>query len=200
MSAAIAKALLLRDALRIASQAKVSAQAQALLAVLIAEAWPAGSAWSAKLGFPVLTQRLGCSRDSLRRWAAELEQAELLRRQPGKQHRLSNWTIPIRRAHHCALEGAPMHPQGRTHATLKGAPMRPVSEAVKTSAAERASEPDGSPAPPENNDKPFDRIADLKLRAARGEPFALAYFARRATPTPTTHVNTDATLSHVSLP
>ncbi|HHN78627.1 MAG TPA: hypothetical protein ENK11_08160 [Phycisphaerales bacterium] len=88
-----AKARLLTIALRAAADENVSAQAQALLAVLIAEAWPDGKHWSARLGMELLAKRLCCTRHSIQRWARELQRAQLITRKIGKNGTVSKWTI-----------------------------------------------------------------------------------------------------------
>ncbi len=89
-----AKARLLTLAMRAASDAEISAQAQALLATVIAEAWVDGTRWTARLGMQVLGERLGCTRDTVRRWTDELERSQLVRRRIGNNGRVTRWTLP----------------------------------------------------------------------------------------------------------
>lgn len=115
---ALAKAKLHTLAMRAAAQAGVSAQAQGLLSVLIAEAWPNGPHWSARLGVELLARRLGnVSRHTVRSWAKELERSQLVRRKVGTSGRVSTWTLPKRFEQGCA--GAPQGVNGRNGA---GAP------------------------------------------------------------------------------
>lgn len=88
-----AKARLLTVALRTAAHAGVSAQAQALLAVVIAEAWVDGTTWSARLGVELLARRLACTRHSIQRWAQELEREQLVRRRLGNAGAVTRWTL-----------------------------------------------------------------------------------------------------------
>lgn len=125
--AAHAKAKLLTEALRLASQLNASPQAQALLATLIAESWPAGDIWEARIGWPVLERRLGATRNTLRRWAAELDQLDLVQRMPGDGRQLTRWGLFRRGAAHAPPGGAPTHPGESTHAPPEGAPTHPVS-------------------------------------------------------------------------
>lgn len=128
--AAIAKALLIRNALREAAARQVSAQAQALLAVLVAESWPQGNAWQARLGLDLLAERLSASRASIQRWARDLEQAQLVRRKVGDGARVTRWTIASCRGSAGATPGIARALQGdRAHATRGVAPALPVSEA-----------------------------------------------------------------------
>lgn len=136
-----AKALLLRNALRAASTEGISAQSMGLYAVLIAEAWPVNGIWIARLGWPLLERRLGASRASLKRWATELEDANLVQRIPGDGQRLSEWGIFRRKTSDtptrgCAREppgGAPVNPGGGAHEPPGGAPVNPVSESSQGS-------------------------------------------------------------------
>ena len=88
-----AKALMLRQLMRRASDEGVSCTAQALLATLIAESWPSGKWWYTKLGHPVLMARLGIARNTLRKAGAELEIAGLVKCKPGHGHRITTWAL-----------------------------------------------------------------------------------------------------------
>lgn len=126
--AATAKAKLIRNGLRCASEEGVSAQAIALLATLIAESWPEGRRWVARLGLDLLAKRLGASRDSVRRWANELESANLLRREEGHGRAVTRWHIGRSRGStHATFEVARMQSGGGTHATSEVAPVPPVT-------------------------------------------------------------------------
>lgn len=80
-SPAIAKAKLLTRLLNQASRAGVSVTAHAVLAHLIADAWPSplGSAWSASTPIGTLANRLGVGDKTIRRAVRELELAELVK-------------------------------------------------------------------------------------------------------------------------
>lgn len=118
-----AKAKLLTMALRAAAHEGASPQAQALLAILIAESWPEDRLWIARIGWPVLERRLGASRRTLRRWAEELDELDLVQRIPGDGRRLTQWGIFRRNDR----GDAPVHSGGCTSATPEDAPVRPVT-------------------------------------------------------------------------
>lgn len=141
-----AKALLLRDAMRDAGNAGISAQAHAVLAIVIAEAWPKGSGWEATITLAELERRLSASKRSVKRWADELESAELVRRRPGRMQVSTRWTVLVG-VHTRALEGAPVRPGGRVGDTQEGAPVRPAQEAGKNTNATTTTG-DAEPSPP----------------------------------------------------
>ncbi len=91
--AAIAKALLIKRALQDASDAGISAQAQALLALIVAESYPKGRDWVTVLGLDIIAARLNTSRKSIQRWARELELSQLVRRRQGDGARVTRWTV-----------------------------------------------------------------------------------------------------------
>jgi hypothetical protein len=91
--AAIAKALLIKRALQAASDAGISAQAQALLALIVAESYPKGRDWVTVLGLDIIATRLNTSRKSIQRWARELELSQLVRRRQGDGSRVTRWTV-----------------------------------------------------------------------------------------------------------
>jgi hypothetical protein len=88
-----AKARLLTLALRAAGEAGVSAQAQALLATIVAEAWVDGPRWTARLGVQLLAKRFSCTRHAVQRWAVELERAQLIHRRQGNAGAVTRWTV-----------------------------------------------------------------------------------------------------------
>ncbi len=120
---AIAKAVLLRDALRHASQLQLSARAHAVLAHLVAEAWPRGSRWAVRISQQTLAHRLACSTDSIKRALAEIV-PELVQQHNGRARTVSLFVIREVRTR-APSEGAPVHGAGRTRAPSEGAPVHP---------------------------------------------------------------------------
>jgi hypothetical protein len=98
--AAKAKAKLLRDALRAASSDGASVQAIALLALIIAEAWPNENTrgvrrgvWIARMGYPLMARRLNASVPSVRRWVEQLLELNLVQQRSGVGREVSTWAI-----------------------------------------------------------------------------------------------------------
>lgn len=77
---ATSKTVFTREALRAAARRSLSAQAQAVYAILIAESWwdDQRSAWRLRMSQQQLASRLSASVDSVRRWLNELVTAGVL--------------------------------------------------------------------------------------------------------------------------
>lgn len=81
--AALAKARLITLALRAAADARLSARAHAVLAHVVADAWPLGSRWRATTAVAVLARRLACSERAVQQALSELTTARILVRLRG---------------------------------------------------------------------------------------------------------------------
>lgn len=142
---ATAKAKLLRDALRCATGSGASAQAQALLATLIAESWPedlkdGSTGWVATMGYPLLRRRLNTSQASIRRWCNELLECNLVIKHPGDGRRITRWLIARdnkkeiqrlcnRGCSPVSTQGAHPRPRGCSPVSTQGAhPRAPFSD------------------------------------------------------------------------
>jgi len=134
-SPAIAKAKLLTRDLNQASRAGVSVTAHAVLAHLIADAWPTpeGSAWSARTPIATLANRLAVSSDTVRRAVRELEVAELVRCRVGGGKQASVYLFagsvsappaPMRGV--APVRGGPLHRCEGTPGTHASTPLAPV--------------------------------------------------------------------------
>ena len=107
------KAKLIRNKLRQATHRQVSPQAQAVLAIMVAESWPVtftnnNKNWQATIGYPMLAVRLGCSKSSAKRWANELWTSGLVLKKQGGGREVTKWLMIN------PQEGAPMTTQ-RAH-------------------------------------------------------------------------------------
>lgn len=128
-----AKALVLTQLMRIAANEGCSPTAQALLAIIIAEAWPDKREWIARLGYPVLEHRLGVARNTIRRAAHELELADLVRFRPGRGQKISMWQLArlnleqrLERGHQRPLRGVMGDPSRGQMSTGEGSPATPL--------------------------------------------------------------------------
>ena len=94
-ASAISKALTLRDAMRAAAIAQVSPSSQAVLAILIAEAWPAPdrSLWRCRISQAQLAARLAATDRAVRNWLRELEAALLITTRPGRRRTVQSYII-----------------------------------------------------------------------------------------------------------
>ncbi len=104
-SPAIAKARLLLDALNHASTRGLSPTSHAVLAHLVADAWPEDDGWTAHTSQASLASRLNVHRATIVRALEEL--ADIIDYRPGKGTRRSRYVISQRRAH-AATVAAPM--------------------------------------------------------------------------------------------
>jgi len=138
------KALVITQLMRIASNEGVSINAQALLATIIAESWPVGSNWQAKLGYPVLEERLGIKRNTIRRAIQELELARLIRFAPGHGHRISVFRL----AKVSGAEEANLTPEQRGHQRTRGRG-RPLRGATHDPSPVHPRPREGSPMTPQ---------------------------------------------------
>jgi len=113
---AIAKAKLLREALNTASTLGLSTTAHALLAHLIADAWPRGSSWVATTPQATLANRLGIHRGNVARATAEL--APVVLYTSGRGTRKSRFIIlpnaaPAQQPNACSVDAPAQHPTPR---------------------------------------------------------------------------------------
>lgn len=130
-SPAIAKAKLLTQLLNEATRSSVGINAHAVLAHLVADAWPTGSTWTASTAITTLANRLAVSYDTVARAVRELEEAELVRRQVGGGQRNSRYVF-IARSEPVESAGVPpQRPHGcgptlRTGADSESARVRTI--------------------------------------------------------------------------
>lgn len=94
-----AKSLYLRDALRAAGRRSVSLQAQAVLAMLIAESWwnDNFNSWALRMSRQQIANRGSCSVHSVTRHLQELAGAQLIEVRPGQARTVNRYVL-------CAFE------------------------------------------------------------------------------------------------
>ena len=92
---ATSKTVYTREALREAARRSLSAQAQAVFAILIAESWwdERRSAWRLRMSQQQLASRLSASVDSVKRWLRELAGAQLVEVLPGRARTVNRYVL-----------------------------------------------------------------------------------------------------------
>lgn len=111
-SSAIAKAKLLTVALNNASRARLSTTTHAVLAHLVADAWPSDDGWAAHTSQTSLATRLATSIDTIARAIKDLDAAQIGSYKPGRGTRRSRFVVAawvrIPTPHRCGDLPAPV--------------------------------------------------------------------------------------------
>lgn len=140
-SPALAKARLLTVTLRAAADAGTSPTAVAVLAHILADAWPKDDGWTATTSQQTIASRLSVHVGTIKRAIRELAEANLIESRPGDGRFISSYIVRGERQRTpspCASAppgDAPAHPQGERPCAPRGSASAPNSDIDRSAAA-----------------------------------------------------------------